>query len=115
MLANTDILVLLDLDRWIDRDIHIYFFLVVFRQNFITDNLLFYTVLFQEFLPRVFRMDLSSAKNAYMMFRVTKVFGLPNLAELIHNGKFLQSLSFTLTLPMLRLLSSNNNINKKID
>lgn len=43
------------------------------RDQFIEDNLLFYTVLFQEFLPRVYRMDLTSPQSAYMLFRVTKV------------------------------------------
>ncbi|XP_025090593.1 sphingomyelin phosphodiesterase 4-like isoform X2 [Pomacea canaliculata] len=51
--------------------------------QFIEDNLLFYTVLFQEFLPRVYRMDLTSPQSAYMLFRVTKVFSTPNLASLI--------------------------------
>ena len=57
------------------------------RFPFIGDNLLFYTVLLQEFLPRVFRMDLSAPKNAYMLFRVSKVFNLSNLASLIRDGK----------------------------
>nr|KAG5713214.1 hypothetical protein BaRGS_007741 [Batillaria attramentaria] len=44
--------------------------------QFIEDNLLFYTVLFQEFVPRVYRMDLTSPQSAYMLFRV---YSLPNL------------------------------------
>ncbi|XP_074641623.1 sphingomyelin phosphodiesterase 4-like [Tubulanus polymorphus] len=55
--------------------------------GFIFDNLLFYTGLFQEFLPRLFRLDLSSPKNAYMLYRVTKVFSAPGLVELIYNGE----------------------------
>ena len=37
------------------------------------DSLLFYTALFHSFLKRVFKMDLTASKNAYMLFRVTKV------------------------------------------
>ena len=40
---------------------------------FIVENLLFYSKLFQDLLPRLFRLDLSSPKNAYMLFRVCKV------------------------------------------
>ena len=47
------------------------------------DNLLFYSVLCQQFLHRAFRTDVSSAKNAYMLFRVAKVFSLPNLREML--------------------------------
>lgn len=43
------------------------------RCPFIEDNLLFYTVLFQELLPRLHRMDFTSPQSAYMLFRVTKV------------------------------------------
>ncbi|XP_071093679.1 sphingomyelin phosphodiesterase 4-like isoform X2 [Haliotis cracherodii] len=55
--------------------------------QFIEDNLLFYTVMFQHFLPRVFRLDLSSPQCAYMLYRVTKVLCLPNLAEMIFRGE----------------------------
>lgn len=40
---------------------------------FVMDNLLFYTNLFQMSLYRALRMDLSSPKNAYMLFRISKV------------------------------------------
>ncbi|XP_048241169.1 sphingomyelin phosphodiesterase 4-like isoform X2 [Haliotis rufescens] len=55
--------------------------------QFIEDNLLFYTVMFKHFLPRVFRLDLSSPQCAYMLYRVTKVLCLPNLAEMIFRGE----------------------------
>lgn len=57
------------------------------RFPFVGDHLLFFTVLFQEFLPRVFRMDLCATKNAFMLFRVSKVFNLPNLSDMIKDGK----------------------------
>ncbi|XP_046543533.1 sphingomyelin phosphodiesterase 4-like isoform X2 [Haliotis rubra] len=55
--------------------------------QFIEDNLLFYTVMFQHFLPRVFRLDLSSPQCAYMLYRVTKVLCLPSLAEMIFRAE----------------------------
>jgi len=40
---------------------------------FVEENLLFYTVFFQEFLSRVFRMDLTTPFNACMLYRMAKV------------------------------------------
>ncbi|KAJ8311969.1 hypothetical protein KUTeg_009342 [Tegillarca granosa] len=61
---------------------------------FIEDNLLFYTVLFREFIVRVFRMDLASLKNAGMLFRVAKVciiieyvLSLPNLPNMLQRAE----------------------------
>ncbi|XP_022249137.1 sphingomyelin phosphodiesterase 4-like isoform X2 [Limulus polyphemus] len=62
-----------DKDRFVD----------VKWKKFITENLCFYTVIFQQLLPRFFRVELSSPKNAYMLFRVTKVFSQPNLSTMI--------------------------------
>jgi hypothetical protein len=39
----------------------------------VEDNILFYTVLFRNLLPRYERMDFTSPTSAYMLFRVTKV------------------------------------------
>ncbi|XP_034252630.1 sphingomyelin phosphodiesterase 4 isoform X2 [Thrips palmi] len=50
---------------------------------FIAENLLSYTVIFQEMIPRFARLDLSTPKNANMLFRVSKVFSQPQLAELL--------------------------------
>lgn len=41
--------------------------------TFIAENLLSYTVIFQEMIPRFARLDLSTPKNANMLFRVSKV------------------------------------------
>lgn len=41
--------------------------------GFIADNLLAYTVIFQQLLPRFSRIDIASPKNALMLFRVCKV------------------------------------------
>ncbi|XP_072043465.1 sphingomyelin phosphodiesterase 4-like [Amphiura filiformis] len=55
--------------------------------KFICDNILFYTALLQEYLPRAFRQDMSSPKNALMFFRVAKVYGQSNLPELLEEAE----------------------------
>jgi hypothetical protein len=42
--------------------------------SFIANNLLAYTAIFQQLLPRFMRTDLIAPKNAHMLFRVTKVY-----------------------------------------
>nr|CAD7457012.1 unnamed protein product [Timema tahoe] len=51
--------------------------------DFIADNLLAYTLMFKQLLPRYSRSDLSSPKNAQMVSRVAKVFSQPNLKAMI--------------------------------
>ncbi|CAG5122623.1 unnamed protein product, partial [Candidula unifasciata] len=51
--------------------------------HFVEDNLLFYTVLLREFIPRIYRMDLTSPYSAYMVYRVSRILSLPNLPNLI--------------------------------
>ena len=50
---------------------------------FIAHNLLAYTAIFQQLLPRFMRTDLVAPKNALMLFRVTKVFSQPYLERII--------------------------------
>ncbi|XP_023230772.1 sphingomyelin phosphodiesterase 4-like [Centruroides sculpturatus] len=71
-------------------------------QKFISENLLFYTTIFQQLLPRFLRMELTSPKNAYMLFRVTKVFSQPGLSSMI------EEVESTLQEPLSRLTSSQN-------
>lgn len=40
--------------------------------SFVANNLLAYTAIFQQLLPRFMRTDLVAPKNALMLFRVTK-------------------------------------------
>uniref|UniRef100_A0A7N8Y9W4 Sphingomyelin phosphodiesterase 4 n=1 Tax=Mastacembelus armatus TaxID=205130 RepID=A0A7N8Y9W4_9TELE len=56
-------------------------------ESFVQENLLIYTKLFQVFLNRAIRTDLVNAKNALMVFRVSKVFAQLNLAEMIQKGE----------------------------
>lgn len=51
--------------------------------SFVANNLLAYTAIFQQLLPRFMRTDLVAPKNAMMLFRVTKVFSQPRLASMI--------------------------------
>ncbi|XP_076627571.1 sphingomyelin phosphodiesterase 4 isoform X2 [Colletes latitarsis] len=50
---------------------------------FVVNNLLAYTAIFQQLLPRFMRTDLVAPKNALMLFRVTKVFSQPYLSKMI--------------------------------
>ncbi|XP_012272943.1 sphingomyelin phosphodiesterase 4 [Orussus abietinus] len=50
---------------------------------FVANNLLAYTAIFQQLLPRFMRTDLVAPKNALMLFRVTKVFSQPYLAKML--------------------------------
>ena len=67
------------------------------RFPFVEGNLLFYTVLFQEFIVRLFRMDLTTLFNACMLFRAAKVYSLPNLSNMIQRGRVI----FTMVLNFL--------------
>lgn len=51
--------------------------------SFVANNLLAYTAIFEQLLPRFMRTDLVAPKNALMLFRVTKVFSQPFLAEML--------------------------------
>ncbi|KAJ8681355.1 hypothetical protein QAD02_017142 [Eretmocerus hayati] len=51
--------------------------------SFVANNLLAYTAIFQQLLPRFMRTDLVAPKNAHMLFRVTKVFSQPHMAKIL--------------------------------
>ncbi|XP_012220240.1 sphingomyelin phosphodiesterase 4 isoform X2 [Linepithema humile] len=51
--------------------------------SFVANNLLAYTAVFQQLLPRFMRTDLVAPKNATMLYRVTKVFSQLHLARMI--------------------------------
>ncbi|VDI27198.1 Hypothetical predicted protein, partial [Mytilus galloprovincialis] len=55
--------------------------------TFIEDNLLFYSVLLQEFFNRVKRMDLMNLANSHMLYRVAKVFRLENLDSMLRQAE----------------------------
>ena len=44
-------------------------------QIFIAENVVLYTAVLRQLLPRFFRMDLTSSKNAYILFKISKVRG----------------------------------------
>lgn len=56
-------------------------------KSFISENLACYTQIFVRLIPRFLKMDLSLSKNAYMLFRMLKVFRQPSeiLRELEKN------------------------------
>lgn len=51
--------------------------------NFIAENLLAYSVVIHEIIPRFERIDLTSPKHAHMLYRLSKVLSQPNLAHLL--------------------------------
>jgi len=56
-------------------------------KSFIFENLLFYSALLFEFVSRACRFNLCSAKDAYLLFRVIKVFAQSNLLDIIEEGE----------------------------
>lgn len=56
--------------------------------SFVKENMLSYTQIFIQLLPRFERLDLSSVKNASMMHRLLKVFSQSNLIELLRANEF---------------------------
>lgn len=43
-------------------------------QNFVAENLLFYTLFLEKVIHRFLRVELSSTKTALMLYRISKVF-----------------------------------------
>lgn len=56
-------------------------------RNFISDNLLYYTVIFSLFVNRLLQLDLSSSRNALMLFRVIKVYSQPSFLILLRDAE----------------------------
>lgn len=54
---------------------------------FVATNLLAYTAIFEQLLPRFMRTDLVAPKNALMLFRVSKVFSQPRLALMLKEAE----------------------------
>ncbi|KAF2367107.1 Sphingomyelin phosphodiesterase 4 [Trinorchestia longiramus] len=52
-------------------------------QRFIAENLLFYSSVLTAVMPRLLRLDLSAPKNAHMLYRICKVFSLPNFGTML--------------------------------
>ncbi|XP_053681568.1 sphingomyelin phosphodiesterase 4 isoform X2 [Sabethes cyaneus] len=66
-------------------------------ENFINDNLMVYTQIFIQLIPRFERMDLTTLRNVLMLFRLLKVFSQSNLIDLLNQNE--------------QVMSSNNNVN----
>jgi len=56
-------------------------------QGFVAENLLLYSSVLRLLLPRLLRMDLTSTKNAYLLFRTAKVFSQSGLSHLLQGAE----------------------------
>lgn len=56
-------------------------------RNFISDNLLYYTVIFFLLVDRLVKLDLSSSRNALMLFRVIKVYSQPGFLVILREAE----------------------------
>lgn len=56
-------------------------------RNFISDNLLYYTVIFSLLIDRLLQLDLSSSRNSLMLFRVIKVYSQPGFLCLLREAE----------------------------
>ncbi|XP_065075055.1 sphingomyelin phosphodiesterase 4 [Ochlerotatus camptorhynchus] len=66
------------------------------HESFIAENLIVYTQIFVQLIPRFERMDLTTLRNVLMLFRLLKVFNQNNLVELLCQNE--------------AIMSSNNNV-----
>ncbi|EDS26945.1 conserved hypothetical protein [Culex quinquefasciatus] len=66
------------------------------HENFIAENLIVYTQIFVQLIPRFERIDLSTLRNVMMLFRLLKVFSQGNLIDLLNQNEV--------------IMSSNNNV-----
>ncbi|XP_062537156.1 sphingomyelin phosphodiesterase 4 [Armigeres subalbatus] len=66
------------------------------HESFIAENLIAYTQIFVQLIPRFERMDLTTLRNVLMLFRLLKVFSQSNLMDLLCQNEV--------------IMSSNNNV-----
>lgn len=60
-------------------------------EGFIIDNLIVYTHVFMQLLPRFERLDYSVYRNAYMLHRLTKTFDQQDLVQRLQRFEQLHS------------------------
>lgn len=67
-------------------------------EKFIGENLICYTQIFIKLLPRFERLDLSTLKNVFMLFRMLKVFCQSNLTDYLRRHELSLPLAGNITL-----------------
>lgn len=86
-------------------------------QSFIAENLIVYTQIFVQLIPRFERIDLTTLRNVLMLFRLLKVFSQSNLIELLiqseaalmsNNNVTLNSSAFNTSATPLNISSVSN-------
>lgn len=63
-------------------------------KNFINENIACYTQIYIQLLPRFLSLDLTSFRNTLMVYRLLKVFGQSNLADVLRDYEPSLGLSF---------------------
>lgn len=66
------------------------------HESFIAENLIAYTQIFVQLIPRFERMDLTTLRNVLMLFRLLKVFSQSNLIDILCQNE--------------AIMSANNNV-----
>lgn len=56
-------------------------------RSFISDNLLYYTSIFSVLIDRLLQLDLSSSRNALMLYRAIKVYSQPGFLTLLREAE----------------------------
>lgn len=56
-------------------------------KNYISDNLLYYNVIFGQILQRILQLDLASSRNSLMLSRVIKVYSQPGFMNLLKEAE----------------------------
>lgn len=79
-------------------------------RNFISDNLLYYTVIFSSLVDRLLKLDLSSSRNALMLFRVIKVYSQPGFLSLLREAE--EAVVYNLEQSTMKLQYKNSSANR---
>ncbi|XP_055625696.1 sphingomyelin phosphodiesterase 4 [Toxorhynchites rutilus septentrionalis] len=92
-------------------------------ESFVAENLIVYTQIFVQLIPRFERIDLTTLRNVLMMFRLLKVFSQSNLIELLiqseagllsNNNASLNTSTFNASSTPLNISSASNRSNASL-
>lgn len=80
-------------------------------RNFISDNLLYYTSIFSVLIDRLLQLDLSSSRNALMLYRAIKVYSQPGFLTLLREAEeAVMRSNFEISISKSPYKNSNQNL-----